>query len=1647
MITRHGGASHPAPAPATDSVLRVKVPARRPATGQPAASWEAAVPAPRADSPATGTEDAGPRPERHATPGADAPASDAGPVLVEPPAPEELVAGATSTWRAALVEAAGGSTLADVELLGDAALDLSAAHPSGIAQLFAGRETRLSNLVREGAALGTARRRARAVAARAATYAQQYGIAPTYLAIGVASWTEHSTPDVATDDVAAIATATRETGGARPGGAEDDTAGPATVARQVRAPVLLRPVSLTARGTAESDYELTLEPSLEVNPVLARALRSRGALLDPGAVARSAFTGSGFDPRDAVARLTSLGTAVLDDFQLVDRIVVGTFVHPGQVLVDDLDRLAAGLERHEVVAALAGVTEAAEALAVPLPSPVRGDRDPAAERGVGDLDPAQQHVLDVVAGGAHVFVDAPADSDVTGTLAALVADAAADGRTVLYVPGHRRAAVALQERLERLGVGEVLLDVAPDAAWRAASVRRLMGAMTLDVDPGDPAGTAELRRRLVERRERLRGYVDALHLVRRPWEASAYDAFQALARLTAQRPAPRTTVRLRPEVARALDADRRRAVAADLTEAARAGAFTLRPVDTPWYGAVLLSDAEAADALRRVERLVGEDGLPALQRRIAEVADVTGFTPATTLATWAEQLEVLAGVRGALDVFQPLVFERSPSDMVAATASKAWRQEHGSPMGYWLRRRLRKQAKDLLRPGRPVADLHAALVDVQRQREIWQAHCPAGGWPRLPEGLADIEAEHRAVRADLDALAPVLAGTPEGAELLHRPVVDVLDRMRRLTAGSAALADLPGRTRLVRSLVADGLGDLLDDLADRRVPADLVTAELELAWWSTVFEQILTADPALAGYDGRTLGRLAAEYRELDLAHTAALAGPVRARAAAHVRSAMAAHPDQTEALFAELVEDRLTGLRETFERYPDVARRLRPVLAAAPMLVPQVLPPARTVDLVVLDAAAHLPVEVALPAIARGRQVVVVGDRRCASGTAVRELADVLPTVPLRADASRRDPYLTAFLAAHGYGDVLSPTPLPTATAAVGHHLVDGTGMPDGSGAVQSTRADVDRVVELVIEHALTHPEESLAVVTASALHTAQVREAVLAQVRDSPSLAACLDGSRPEPFVVTDLTNVAGLRRDALILSLGFGRTPHGRVLHRFGPISGPGGDALLLAALGVTRHRLDVVSCFATADIDPERLRGPGPRLLADLLRFAERRAAGETDTAVEPVVVAEAVDAVGAADDAGREAGPSAETAEPEELAPDAAATARGDDATEPDRLVVDLAERLWRHGLVVELDHGLPGGLHLPLAVGHPDLPGELLVAVLTDDDAYLAEPSVRVRDRQVAERLERLGWSVLRVWSAAAFLDPASEVDRIRRALHAVADRRIAEAEAERRRGLLLVPEAPLLDDDGTGPAPTLTGFAVLPTVGLPAGGGARPEDVRAPAPAGHGDAGGTAPEEVRAPAVAVDRHTGAATTATPEEVRSPAPTPAAPGGAAGTTWTPPQAPATAGPDAAESDAAGSNGAEQGAAGPGGVDAGAPSGRPADGRPSGGHRPPTSPIPATASQIPGIMEAAAPMTGAVRAVQPTLAVPGGPRPDVRPGLPISAYSDDQLDDLVAWLVSDGSERTPEELGAALRRELGVTRRGARVDSVVAAAVRRATGSR
>ena len=87
----------------------------------------------------------------------------------EPPAPpvsperRALVENALTAWRDELIDLGGASSLDDISLL-DAVVDLTTAHPSGLAQLYAGRPTHLGNLVREREALGQARQSLKDVA-------------------------------------------------------------------------------------------------------------------------------------------------------------------------------------------------------------------------------------------------------------------------------------------------------------------------------------------------------------------------------------------------------------------------------------------------------------------------------------------------------------------------------------------------------------------------------------------------------------------------------------------------------------------------------------------------------------------------------------------------------------------------------------------------------------------------------------------------------------------------------------------------------------------------------------------------------------------------------------------------------------------------------------------------------------------------------------------------------------------------------------------------------------------------------------------------------------------------------------------------------------------------------------------------------------------------------------------------------------------------------------------------------------------------------------------------------------------------------------------------------------------------------------------
>ena len=69
-------------------------------------------------------------------------------------------------------------------------------------------------------------------------------------------------------------------------------------------------------------------------------------------------------------------------------------------------------------------------------------------------------------------------------------------------------------------------------------------------------------------------------------------------------------------------------------------------------------------------------------------------------------------------------------------------------------------------------------------------------------------------------------------------------------------------------------------------------------------------------------------------------------------------------------------------------------------------------------------------------------------------------------------------------------------------------------------------------------------------------------------PELDAFFASNRPERFFVKNLERVQGDERDAIVLTVGYGKDPSGRVPYRFGPLLMEGGERRLNVA--VTRAR---------------------------------------------------------------------------------------------------------------------------------------------------------------------------------------------------------------------------------------------------------------------------------------------------------------------------------------------------------------------------------------------------------------------------------------------------------------------------------------------
>lgn len=614
----------------------------------------------------------------------------------------------------------------------------------------------------------------------------------------------------------------------------------------------------------------------------------------------------------------------------------------------------------------------------------------------------------------------------------------------------------------------------------------------------------------------------------------------------------------------------------------------------------------------------------------------------------------------------------------------------------------------------------------------------------LGVALARFEAARAALRGLLDLDEARAFGAPATLEAV---------RARCLGWGASkdGLRDWLGFRRACAHLERIGLAPLVQTLEAGEATADELPRRFARGFLQGWWEARLEREPTLRDFRGRSHQALIDRFRALDVEAQRLAQHALVARLAARV-PAPDAPGEEMGLLRRQLqLQRRHMPIRQLFARVPHTLRRLKPCVLMSPLSVAQFLDPSlERFDLVVFDEASQIPPWDAIGAIARGRQVVVVGDSKQLPPTSfftsgggeedeapdeydVTDMESILEEtiaagvkeLSLRWHYRSRHESLIAFSNHHYYGGALNT--FPSRDADVEHLGVKLRPVPDGyydRGGARTNRAEAEAVVARTLEllSGAGGRVPSVGVVTFSQAQQRLIEDLMEAAREARPELELYFTDAAAEPVFIKNLENVQGDERDVMLFSVCYGPDRAGKVTMNFGPLNREGGERRLNVAITRARERLEVFSTLRAEQIDLRRTRAVGVAHLKTFLDYAARGI-----VAIDAAIALE----------------PEGEPESPFEQAILRALRAEG-----------------WR----VHCQVGT-SGYRIDLGVLHPEDEGAYLLGVECDGATYHSSAFARERDRLRQQVLEGLGWRLHRIWSTDWWLDPQGELVRLRAAL------------------------------------------------------------------------------------------------------------------------------------------------------------------------------------------------------------------------------------------------------------------------------------------
>jgi len=1196
--------------------------------------------------------------------------------------------------------------------------------------------------------------------------------------------------------------------------------------RERLAPLLLVPITIE-RGTGTRPFRIqAAEDDTRVNITLLKLLEKDYGLVDTR-LETLPEDEAGVDVPLVLQRFRKL-VLPQPGWEVVETCSLAPFTFTKFLMWKDLEDNSELLLQNDVVRQIFHGGETA----FPVVEPFLDESDLDAKNRPQDLltvldaDPTQLSAIVGVSQGNSFVLQGPPGTGKSQTITNVIAQALAEGSTVLFVSEKMAALEVVHRRLAAVGLGPFCLELHSHKASKRSVIEQLRSARAA-AGAAEPEQWLEQARSLEQHRDRLNEYAA---LLRGP-SGFGPSAHGGLSALIGVREAPELTLDSQP-----LTRQRWLAVSGAITQLEVAGRDVPIPSRHPWRGCRRAEwsprwQRELVDTLAKLEisgtklsRATGEftalielpggqdhSSLEALIR-LAEAMATSPIPPRelvegnqqaieARIGEWSAQLEERSSLWGQLsaryetsllerdltalhgsfakwaDAFFLLAFFMLWSSRAAVKVFARTALASNATLLEDLTAARRIQGLDSRLTAAPAPDLlgrawRGTDTEPGRVRELMEW---AGRARRAVIAVAPLP-DQRATRERLRGLVTEDAtlfqvGNPANAALTafqdaHQEYTELL-RLAELELGplGMTLDEVGSRARSATGNPEDlsawcawvraatdarnhGLGPAVDQLEAGSLRIEdlggAIRRALLMDWW----EELLEREHKLARFRGTDHEALIARFGQLEADWTGIARALVRARIAKRIPDADA--PGEMRILERELQKKRRhKPLRVLFRDVPTIIRALKPCMLMSPLSVAKyVAAGGEPFDLVVFDEASQIPPWDAIGAIARGRQVAVVGDSRQLPPTSFfsreddddgdeEDLEDLesildeaiaarLPQLSLGWHYRSRHESLIAFSNHHYYDNRLNTFPSPEETVAglgVQFRRVDGH---YDRGRSRTNPREAQAIVEEVVQR-LNDPDRastSIGIVTFNSQQQRHIEDLLDLARQRHPAIEAFFTDAVLEPVFVKNLENVQGDERDVMMFSICYGPDAGGHITMNFGPLNRRGGERRLNVAVTRAREELLVFSTLTADHIRLSSTRSVGVKHLRAFLDYARRG----------PIAIQEAISVA-----------PTEDTDSPFE-----------------DEVRAVLHARGWE----VHTQVGC-SGYRVDLGVVDPERPGRYLLGVECDGATYHSSANARARDRQRQGVLEYLGWTIHRVWSTDWWHRQSLEIDRLEAALEA----------------------------------------------------------------------------------------------------------------------------------------------------------------------------------------------------------------------------------------------------------------------------------------